>query len=169
MFPSASGLSRGYSGIHSKKRSQMAAALSFPYCPKICIGDWPLGKRGFYADQSLLDTTVTHPTLLVFKFGSDLNNATPKYLNTSHATAYFNFLFLVYIISTQFSHSMLCTLHCKISVEILQSKPHLWLLFSHTSTYFKIDCCSSSLLRLLPNIKCFCIYIALREKDPDIV
>lgn len=45
VFPSASGLSRGYSGMHSKKRSKMAAALSFPYCPRMCIGDWPLATK----------------------------------------------------------------------------------------------------------------------------
>lgn len=45
VFPSASGLSRGYSGMHSKKRSKMAAAFSLPYCPKICSGDWPLIKQ----------------------------------------------------------------------------------------------------------------------------
>lgn len=45
VFPSASGLSRGYSGMHSKKRSKMAAAFSLPYCPKMCSGDWPLIKQ----------------------------------------------------------------------------------------------------------------------------
>lgn len=45
VLPSASGLSRGYSGMHSKKRSKMAAAFSLPYCPKMCSGDWPLIKQ----------------------------------------------------------------------------------------------------------------------------
>lgn len=35
VFPSESGLSRGYSGMHSRKRSKMAAAFSRPYCPRM--------------------------------------------------------------------------------------------------------------------------------------
>lgn len=64
--------------MHSKKRSQIAAALSFPYCPKICIGDWPLGRGVYYLNQSLFATTVAHPTSHhLLETGSHLNNATP--------------------------------------------------------------------------------------------
>lgn len=56
----------------------MAAALSFPYCPKTCIGDWPLGKRVCYPDQGLLATEVTHPALLVFNSGEALIKSEPK-------------------------------------------------------------------------------------------
>lgn len=123
MFPSASGLSRGYSGIHSKKRSQMAAALSFPYCPKICIGDWPLGKRVCYPDQSLLATAVTHPILLAFKFSSDLNNATSR--NSVHQTPTPTLTFLswcIRIICTEFRHSIICTLPNSCINNIIQDK-----------------------------------------------
>ncbi len=45
VFPSLSGLSRGYSGMHSKNSSKIAAAFSFPYWPRTCMGDWPLERR----------------------------------------------------------------------------------------------------------------------------
>lgn len=45
VFPSASGLSRGYSGMHSRNSSKMVAAFSLPYCPRMCSGDWPLTKQ----------------------------------------------------------------------------------------------------------------------------
>lgn len=45
VFPSASGLSRGYSGMHSRNSSKMVAAFSLPYCPRMCSGDWPLIKQ----------------------------------------------------------------------------------------------------------------------------
>ena len=45
VLPSASGLSMGYSGMVSLNSSNMAAALSFPYWPKMCSGFWPLQQR----------------------------------------------------------------------------------------------------------------------------
>ena len=42
VFPSLSGLSMGNSGMVFRKSSNMDAALSLPYAPKICSGFCPL-------------------------------------------------------------------------------------------------------------------------------
>lgn len=55
VFPSASGLSRGYSGMHSRNSSKMVAAFSLPYCPRMCRGDWPLTEQAGNAGSCTKD------------------------------------------------------------------------------------------------------------------
>ena len=60
VLPLESGRSMGYCGIHSMKRSKMAAPLSRPYWPRMWRGFWPLWNQNMIIGDYVFQVHVCH-------------------------------------------------------------------------------------------------------------